>query len=324
MPFSAVQGPVTTQPKRDHEATVAAALSRGAAAKSLVAASWSRSAVVHGLEPSRRVNPVRMTQAEFNLLLERLGPLVMTAAPTLDRLFQSIGALGGCVILANHEGIPVDRRGRPAHDREFQENGLWTGTNWSEAAAGTNGIGTALALGHAVTIHRDQHFLSANIGLSCSSAPVFDAEGQLVAVLDVSTAGGETGEALAGLIAHAVGEAARRIESDLFHAAFPKARLMMPPGVDRVQGAILAVDKDELVIGATRAERLHFGLKGDLGRKPVPAADLLGLESPATLEAGERAVMARALARAGGNASAAARALGISRATFHRKLGRQD
>jgi len=48
------------------------------------------------------------------------------------------------------------------------------------------------------------------------------------------------------------------------------------------------------------------------------------LDAPATLEAGERAVMARALARAGGNASAAARALGISRATFHRKLGRQD
>jgi transcriptional regulator of acetoin/glycerol metabolism len=144
----------------------------------------------------------------------------------LDRLFQSIGALGGCVILASNEGIAVDRRGRPAHDREFQENGLWTGTNWSESAAGTNGIGTALALGHAVTIHRDQHFLSANIGLSCSSAPVFDAEGQLAAVLDVSTAGGETGEAMAGLIAHAVGEAARRIESDLFHAAFPKARLI--------------------------------------------------------------------------------------------------
>lgn len=315
---------MTNQPVRDHEAVVAAALSRGEAARSLVAASWSRSAVVHGLEPSRKVDPVRLTQAEFNVLMERLGPLVMTAAPTLDRLFQSIGALGGCVILANNEGIPVDRRGRSAQDRDFKENGLWTGTHWSEAVAGTNGIGTCLAVGRAVTIHRDQHFLSANIGLSCSSAPVYDAEGQLVAVLDVSTAGGETGEALAGLIAHAVAEAARRIESDLFQAAFPKARLMMPPTVDRVQGAILAVDSEELVIGATRAARMHFGLKGDLGKKPIPAADLLGLDAPATLEAGERAVMARALARAGGNASAAARALGISRATFHRKLGRPD
>lgn len=313
---------MTTRPIQDHQATIAAALSRGEAARSLVAASWSRSAVVHGLEPSRRVDPVRLTQAEFSRLVERLGPLVVTAAPTLDKLFQAIGALGGCVILASDQGIAVDRRGNSAHDRDFQDNGLWTGTNWSEATAGTNGIGTCLAVGRAVTIHRDQHFLSANIGLSCSSAPVYDAEGHFVAVLDVSTAGAETNEALAGLIAHAVTEAARRIEGDLFQAAFPKARLLMLPGVDRVHGAILAVDSDELVIGATRAARLHFGLKVDLGKKPVPAADLLGLDAPATLAAGERAVIARAMARAGGNASAAARALGISRATFHRKIGR--
>ena len=264
------------------------------------------------LEPSRRVAPVRLTQTQFNRLVERLGPVVATAAPTLDRLFQVIGSVGGCVILTSDQGIPVDRRGNSAHDRDFQDDGLWTGTNWSEAAAGTNGIGTCLAVGRAVTIHRDQHFLPANMGLSCPSAPVCDAEGQLVAVLDVSTALAETGEALAGLIAHAVSEAARWIEGDLFQAAFPKARLLMPPGGGRVQGGILAVDSDELVIGTTRAARLHFGLKGDLGKKAVPAADLLGLEAPATPEAGERAAMARAMARA----------LGISRATFHRKLGR--
>lgn len=315
---------MTTRPMREHEAAVAAALARGGAARSAIVASWNRSATVHGLAPSARVAPDRLTEAEFRALLDRLGPVVEAAGPTLDRLFQAVGGLGGCVILASEEGVPVDRRGKSAHDRDFQENGLWTGTIWSEAAAGTNGIGTCLAEGRSVTIHRDQHYLSANIGLSCSSAPVHDAEGQLVAVLDVSTAGGETGEAMAGLISHAVGEAAKRIESDLFRAAFPKARLMMPPGVDRAQGAILAVDGDELVIGATRAARQHFGLKGDLARKPVPAADLLGLDSPATLEDGERAVMARALARAGGNVSSAARSLGISRATFHRKIGRQD
>lgn len=312
---------MTTRPLRDHEAAVAAALAKGGAARSSIVASWKRSANVHGLDPSHRTRRDRLTEAELRALLDRLGPLVQAAGPTLDRLFQAVGTLGGCVILASDEGIPVDRRGRSAHDREFQENGLWTGTIWSEAAAGTNGIGTCLAEGRAVTIHRDQHFLSANIGLSCSSAPVHDAEGKLIAVLDVSTAGTATSEALAGLISNAVGDAVRRIESDLFHAAFPKARLMMAPGVDRAQGALLAVDGDELVIGATRAARLHFGLKGDLTRKPVPAADLLGLETPTTLEQGERAVMARALARAGGNASAAARALGISRATFHRKLG---
>ncbi|MGV8986568.1 MAG: helix-turn-helix domain-containing protein [Cypionkella sp.] len=315
---------MTTRPTQEHEAAVAAALARGSAARSAIVASWRRSARVHGLEPSHRVNGDRLTEAEFRILRESLGPLLVAAGPTLDRLFQAVGGIGGCVILASEQGIPVDRRGKAADDRDFKDNGLWTGTLWSEAAAGTNGIGTGLAEGRAVTIHRDQHYLSANIALSCSSAPVHDAQGQLIAVLDVSTAGSETNEAMAGLIAHAVNDAARRIEGDLFRIAFPKARLMLAPGLDRAQGALLAVDGDELVIGATRAARQHFGLIGDLARKPVPAADLLGLDAPATLPDGERAVMARALARAGGNASAAARALGISRATFHRKLVHRD
>lgn len=121
------------------------------------------------------------------------------------------------------------------------------------------------------------------------------------------------------LIAHSVQEAARRIEADLFRLRFATARLVMVPDL---LGALLAVDGDDLVIGASRAARNHFGLKGDLTRAPLPCADLLGQAGAETLEDGERAVIARALARSGGNASAAARSLGISRATFHRKLAR--
>ncbi|MFN3671735.1 MAG: helix-turn-helix domain-containing protein, partial [Bosea sp. (in: a-proteobacteria)] len=59
--------------------------------------------------------------------------------------------------------------------------------------------------------------------------------------------------------------------------------------------------------------------------QPFPAEDLLlGDEArPAEeLGAAERGVVQRALARARGNVSAAARTLGVSRATLHRKLAR--
>ena len=307
---------------RRHEETVTAALASGQAARSSVVASWARSAQMHGLTPSRRPGDDRLTDTEMVDLRARLEPVRRAALPTMDRLFQAVGGLGACVILATDQGIPVERLGRSAEDRDFAEAGLWLGTLWSEAAAGTNGIGTCLAEGRAVTIHRDQHFLSANTGLSCASAPVHDAEGHLVAVLDVSSARDDFAEGLAGLISHSVTEAARKIEADLFHARFPRARMMLVPGLDRGLGALLAVDADELVIGATRAARAHFGLAGDLARNPLPAADLLGLEAHERPEDAERAVIARALARAGGNVSAAARALGVSRATLHRKLGR--
>lgn len=307
-----------------HQATVEAALASGEAARSAIVASWSRSARLHGLSPAQRHAAARLTEAEFAALRDRLGPVIAAAAPNLDRLFQAVSGLGACVVLADTSGVPVERRGNSGEDADFEGMGLWTGTLWSEAAAGTNAIGTCLAEGRAVTICRDQHFLSANTALSCMSAPVHDETGALVAVLDVSSGRPEAGEGVAALIAQSVSDTARRIEADLFRAAFPRARLMLAPGLDRGAGALLAVDGDELVIGATRAARLHFGLRGDLTRRPVPAADLLGLAAPQTLEEGERAVLTRALARAGGNVSAAARDLGISRATFHRKLGRMS
>jgi transcriptional regulator of acetoin/glycerol metabolism len=54
----------------------------------------------------------------------------------------------------------------------------------------------------------------------------------------------------------------------------------------------------------------------------LPAGDLIGGRGEDDLGRSERAVLQRALARAGGNVSAAAAALGLSRATVHRKLKR--
>lgn len=231
-----------------------------------------------------------------------------------------VRGLGACIILADADGIAVDRRGAAGDDRDFEASGLWTGTVWSEADVGTNGIGTCLAEGRAVTIHRDQHFLARNIGLSCSSAPVHGPEGALAAVIDVSTARADMGEAVAGLLGNAVSDVARKVEADLFHLHFPRSRVLMVPGLDRGLGALLAVDADDLVIGATRAARQHLGLSGDLSAAPRLVSDLLGIECRNSLEEAERAVLTRALVRSSGNVSAAARALGISRATLHRKL----
>lgn len=308
---------------QSHPETIAAALASGAAAKSRLVASWARSAQKYGLDPSLRLSDQRLSEAEIQRLRQEIDELLHLARPTLDRLFAVVKGLGACLVIADRHGIPLERRGNAAEDAEFAGAGLWIGTRWAEAQAGTNGIGTCLAEERAVVIHRDQHFLAANTGLSCISAPLHDAEGQLVGVLDVSTLKGEAAEGMMPLLSQSVTEAARQIEADLFHAHFARARILLVPGSDRGIAALLAVDSDELVIGATRAARQHLGLRGNLLRHPVPAADLLGLATHHDPAEGERAVIARALARNGGNLSAAARSLGLSRATLHRKLGRQ-
>jgi len=280
---------------------------------------------LHHLDPSGCSAPLRLSDAELRQARERIAPLLAAAQGAMDRLYQAVGAAGCCVLLADGEGVPVDRRGTPADDATFQSWGLWTGALWSEEHEGTNGIGTCVVEQRPLTIDRDQHFFTRNTLLSCTAVPIYDHEAAFAGVLDVSSCRADRTDAFSNLIALAAGEAARRIEADLFRRAFAHARIVLTQGPDGQSVGLVAVDADDLVIGATRTARAALGIAPGRALQPVPAADLLGGE-PAHdhLAGGQRAVVQRALLRAGGNVSAAAKALGVSRATLHRKLKRFD
>lgn len=295
-----------------------------APARSSLAASWRRSCDLHRLDPAESNPPQRLSGAELRLARERMERLIRAASASMDRLYQAVGGSGCCVLLADTDGVPVDRRGAPGDDDAFCALGLWTGAIWSEDAEGTNGIGTCLIEQRSLTIHRDQHFFARNIGLSCSGAPIYDHEAKLAGVLDVSSCRTDVTPGFANLIAAAVADAVRRIEVENFRLAFPDARILLAPNGDSASNALVAVDQDDLVIGATRSARQSLGLSSARLGKPVPATDLLGGARLAgeAFDRAERGVLQRALARSNGNVRAAADALGISRATLHRKLKR--
>jgi transcriptional regulator of acetoin/glycerol metabolism len=308
---------------RHHAARVEAAIASGQAARSALVASWRRSSRLHHLDPGGRTAPMRLTEAELHRARERVAPLLAAAQGAMDRLYQAVGAAGCCVLLADGDGVPVDRRGTVADDATFQSWGLWTGALWSEEHEGTNGIGTCLVEQRPLTIDRDQHFFARNTLLSCTAVPIYDHEAALAGVLDVSSCRADRTDAFASLIALATGEAAKRIEADLFRKAFADARIVLTQAADGSCSGLVAVDADDLVIGATRSARVALGIAPGRALQPVPAADLLGGDTARDhLAGGQRAVLQRALLRAGGNVSAAAKALGVSRATLHRKLKR--
>ena len=305
-----------------HADLVLEVISGSGAAASALAASWRRSRSLHALNPESREPSRRLPSSDIEAAKERLGPLLRVAQASLDRLFAAVGGVGCSVLLADGDGTVVERRGAAADDQTFAGWGLWTGAVWSEKFEGTNGIGTCLVENRLVTIDRDQHFLARNTLLTCTTAPIFDEHGDLAAALDVSSCRADLTEGFARLIATAVADAARAIEAENFRFAFPRARILLAPAGERAGAALLAVDRDDLVVGATRAARLAFGITSASLKRAIPAADLMGRNEAAgdTLDSASRAVLQRALARAGGNVSQAARLLNVSRATLHRKL----
>jgi len=137
-------------------------------------------------------------------------------------------------LLADRNGVPIERRGAPGDDATFFDWGLWPGAIWSEDSEGTNGIGTCLVEQRALTIHRDQHFYARNALLSCTTAPLYDHEGRLVAALDVSSCKAGLIENFVNLIATAVIDAAARIEAECFRLAYSDARILVVPVPDKM------------------------------------------------------------------------------------------
>lgn len=305
-----------------HAERVIKAISSGHAASSALAASWRRSGRLHALDPASSAPSVRLTEAEVTGARERLHRLLSVTHPALDRLIAAVGGVGCAVLLADRDGVVVERRGAPCDDTTFKGWGLWTGAVWSEKFEGTNGIGTCLHEQRAVTIDRDQHFFARNALLTCTTAPIYDECGELAAALDISSCRADLTEGFAKLLATAVSDAARAIEAENFRLAFPLARILLASAGERLGPALLAVDRDDLVVGATRAARLALGINAQTLARPRPAADVMGRSQGESddIDAAERAVLQRALARSGGNVSKAAQHLNLSRATLHRRI----
>ncbi|WP_183154054.1 GAF domain-containing protein [Paracoccus siganidrum] len=308
--------------QRSH-ADLVAEQSQSKSATSALAASWRRSMLKHGLDPADRRRPERVGRAELAQRREAMAHFLRVAGPQLDQLY-SLVALPGCnVLLTDADGVVLDQRVGDGDAAQFRDWGLWQGADWSEAAQGTNGIGTCLAEGRQVTIHRDEHFHTRNTGLSCMDAPIWGPDGRLLAALDVSSARADQTGRYNRLISAQVGQTARAIEAMFFRASFPEARIVVAMDDHPEATMLLAVDRDDIAIGATRAARRALGLEREGAIRPRPAADLLGRDDDlAGFERAERAAVSRALARAGGNVSAAARALGVGRATLYRRMGR--
>ena len=321
---------VSMRSQGGHSAKIEAAIARDEAAKLPLVASWQRSSSLHKLDPEKRLPPNRLTMQELNEAQERMGLLLATSASGLDQLYLAVGDVGCSVILADQNGVAMARRGASQDDKTFDAWGLWTGTVWSEESEGTNGVGTCIVEKRPLTIHKDQHFRSKNTELSCIAAPIFDHEGELLAVIDVSSCRADLTAGFSRLISAAVVDAARRIETAHFSECFAGARILLAAaeaGGEALHepqsgAALIAVDSDDLVIGATRSARSIFGLSKESLQEPKPLASLSGQNVDQAREylLADKRVILQAMASCGGNVSSAARSLGISRATLHRKL----
>lgn len=221
---------------------------------------WSAYGVRHGREPHQR-------------LLEH-------AMPAMEMLCEQIRHTQSIVALADSHGNTLHVTGDNSFLERVQQVSLSPGVDWSEAAKGTNALGTALFTEAPTLVHGKEHFLLANHFLTCSAAPIFDHTGQLMGVLDVS---GHHQSYHPHTLAM-VSMAARMIENHWFSDKFRNGLRLHFQFQRELLGTLregmVAVSPEGHILGANRA-----------------ALDLLGLNMPALRNLGLDAVFGIGLGR---------------------------
>ena len=240
-----------------------------------IARSWMRCANDYRLDPARPDAPNIIDTRALADRREQYHDLVRIASAEVDRLYDQIAGSGYALLLTDASGIILYEKVDPTLRDLFRGAGLVPGADWSEKSRGTNGMGTCLAERKPVTVHRNDHFYTHHIGLTCFGVPIRGPEDDLIAVLDASCVGAHDARntqmhtmALVRLSAHI-------IEKCLFlrhHEHNAVLRFHSRPDlVDLFHDGALALAEDGTVIGAdqTAAQLLEAKDRYELVGRPI-------------------------------------------------------
>ncbi|MCV2348499.1 helix-turn-helix domain-containing protein [Paucibacter sp. Y2R2-4] len=207
---------------------------------------------VFGLSPHHKADLSRLSASSLQELQIRNARLCAQALPVMDMLYQQLIHSHSMVLLSDASGVVLHALGDPGFLERAQQVALAPGAVWSEAAKGTNAVGTALMNEAPTVVNGQDHYLREFHFLTCSAAPIFDHKGGLLGVINVS---GDRRSYHPHTLALAT-LSARLIESQWFNDQFRQSlRLHLHPqaqSLGTIQEGVLALDEAGRVLGANR------------------------------------------------------------------------
>ncbi len=229
--------------------------------------SWAR-CLDAGLQPAGAVAVPVVEQADLERRRDRSAFVRRLAQAELETLSRQIAGSNFLLAFADCDGVILDLYADNRFSMSGTDAGILPGSCWRETVAGTNGLGTALATGSAVAVTGLEHYFLQLGDVSCTAAPVRDAQGQVVGVLDASSyyeSRQRHTQALVQMAATHIenGLLAHQMRNQLVLAVHPRAEYL-----GTLSAALLAFDEEgRLAAINTPGRSLFSGLDAQRGKR---------------------------------------------------------
>jgi hypothetical protein len=157
----------------------------GSSVRAVVAQSWERSGQA-GIDPVKHRAPIVLDEDAIADRWHR-HPLFPILPVLRDLLSDATTQSGHMLVISDAEGVLLWIEGHRRVMEATEDMHFVTGADWSESGAGTNALGTAIAVDHPVQIFSAEHFSQIVHPWQCSGAPIHDpATGETLGVVDLT------------------------------------------------------------------------------------------------------------------------------------------
>ncbi len=197
-----------------------------------------------GVDPFR-IKPQCLTADELENRLHVNRKLIKVAIPFMQKLYQIVQGSSFVVALLDVDGYILHVIGDPDIFGRFPL--LKVGENWSEDAKGTNAMGTVLVERRDLQVFATEHYCQPNQGLTCSAAPIYGCNDQIIGMLDMSGDYRQAHAHTLGMVMAAVQAISNQMQLEKASAQILRSYKQITAITESVSEGIIAFDREGIV-----------------------------------------------------------------------------
>jgi sigma-54 dependent transcriptional regulator, acetoin dehydrogenase operon transcriptional activator AcoR len=234
-----------------------------------IASSWMN-CYEAGLDPLGHVNPLFLNQHDFKKLVDEKRNLINLTRKVVTDLYPFVAGSGFIIMLSDERGYIVDIIGENRTMANAAKYHLSIGASWAEEKVGTNGIGTALTTKKPIQISGAEHYCKRNHFWSCSAAPIFDGNGNIMGVLQISGPSFNNHLHTLGLVVSAVESISNQIQLQQYNMELNLHKNRMHNILHITSDGIIVTDKKGAIIQVNpAAEEILVKKEREIRGRPV-------------------------------------------------------
>lgn len=227
-------------------------------ARQQIIESWAR-CYHEGIDPYDDNIHHWLDDLSLSKVLKRKEKLIEAAKPFMSRLYEFFKGSGFIVVLTDENGCILEM----VCDEDIRQNPMtryfYPGVSWKEETVGTNAIGTVIKLREPLQVSGAEHYCKKIHAFSCSAASIYDFDGQITGVLNISYAFHASHLHALGIVAVIADAVTAQLSMRQKNCEIALINKRMASLKNTISDGVFIVDNNEVVIEINPAGQAMLG-----------------------------------------------------------------